>query len=459
MLECNSSENTLARYSFISGITGAITIVVLSIIVSRFHIFKFSSDATVFCFIILAVVGIIMASMEICVRKTVDKKLLSISPLLTEHRIIPFLAECAVNFCLYFTLLLLIRFFFQTANEYGFLSGKQYYTKWFEFLNIIINIYLLAGIPYVLFTRALQYDTSADKKEPAYLLLKLIVRVFGLVAGKLAVSNISLFDIKNDKEINQFTNTDKIILTGLLVKIFFLPLMTVFFIDQFSHLVKNWDYLYSLFNVTAFSTDSLKPIDFYNISLTIIFSIDVGLAWCGYAISSRWLKNICVSVEPTFLGWFVALVCYPPYQQFLNFYYTAPPERGFLLIPNPWLAGALAVIAISSFFIYMSATVTFGLRFSNLTHRGIITRGPYSKIRHPAYAAKNMSWWFVMLPFIIWQVISGSSVRAFLQLGGLVILTGLYYLRALTEERHLRVDPDYIKYCEKVRYRFIPGII
>jgi protein-S-isoprenylcysteine O-methyltransferase Ste14 len=35
----------------------------------------------------------------------------------------------------------------------------------------------------------------------------------------------------------------------------------------------------------------------------------------------------------------------------------------------------------------------------------------------------------------------------------------IYYLRAVTEERHLMNDPDYQAYCRKVRYRFIPGLI
>lgn len=35
----------------------------------------------------------------------------------------------------------------------------------------------------------------------------------------------------------------------------------------------------------------------------------------------------------------------------------------------------------------------------------------------------------------------------------------IYYLRAVTEEDHLRkVDGEYDAYCEKVRYRFIPRI-
>jgi protein-S-isoprenylcysteine O-methyltransferase Ste14 len=34
----------------------------------------------------------------------------------------------------------------------------------------------------------------------------------------------------------------------------------------------------------------------------------------------------------------------------------------------------------------------------------------------------------------------------------------VYFMRAMTEERHLLQDPDYHAYCKKVPYRFVPGI-
>jgi protein-S-isoprenylcysteine O-methyltransferase Ste14 len=43
--------------------------------------------------------------------------------------------------------------------------------------------------------------------------------------------------------------------------------------------------------------------------------------------------------------------------------------------------------------IYAWATVAFGLRFSNLTYRGVLTNGPYAFTRHPAYLSKNAFWW------------------------------------------------------------------
>ncbi len=57
--------------------------------------------------------------------------------------------------------------------------------------------------------------------------------------------------------------------------------------------------------------------------------------------------------------------------------------------------------------IYAWATMAFGIRFSNLTYRGVLTNGPYRFTRHPAYVAKNLFWWCSTLPFL---VTSGSPV-------------------------------------------------
>jgi len=91
----------------------------------------------------------------------------------------------------------------------------------------------------------------------------------------------------------------------------------------------------------------------------------------------------------------------------------------------------------------MWSTAAFGLRFSNLTHRGIITNGPYRWSKHPAYIAKNLSWWLISVPFIAgagWM----QAVQSCLLLAGVNLI---YFLRAKTEERHLGSDPVYRDYA------------
>jgi protein-S-isoprenylcysteine O-methyltransferase Ste14 len=68
-------------------------------------------------------------------------------------------------------------------------------------------------------------------------------------------------------------------------------------------------------------------------------------------------------------------------------------------------------------------------------------------VRHPAYTAKNLAWWVAILPVF--------SIPAILSM---MAWSGIYFLRAVTEERHLSRDPDYLEYAKQVRYRFIPGV-
>ena len=70
----------------------------------------------------------------------------------------------------------------------------------------------------------------------------------------------------------------------------------------------------------------------------------------------------------------------------------SPIIRWLALLVGGWLVFLTGV--------YAWATVAFGFRFSNLTHRGILTHGPYAWTKHPAYLSKNLFWWFAVLPFL-----------------------------------------------------------
>lgn len=175
-----------------------------------------------------------------------------------------------------------------------------------------------------------------------------------------------------------------------------------------------------------------------------VFFVDCGWALIGYSLESRWLGNKTRSVEPTALGWAAALSCYPPYNNVLGTY--LPLENG----PQHFGENTLLVLralTVLLFFVYATATVAFGFKFSNLTNRGIVSRGPYRFVRHPAYLTKCTAWWLEHLPTI-------TLTKAFF----LSLLCGVYALRAWTEERHLGRDPEYREYKKKVPWIFIPGV-
>lgn len=129
-----------------------------------------------------------------------------------------------------------------------------------------------------------------------------------------------------------------------------------------------------------------------------VFFVDCGVALVGYACESRWLGNKTRSVEPTPFGWLVALACYPPYNTVLGTY--LPLENGIQRITGEDTLLVFRALTVLLFAIYASATVAFGFKFSNLTNRGIVARGPYRFLRHPAYVCKCSAWWLEHLPTI-----------------------------------------------------------
>jgi len=95
--------------------------------------------------------------------------------------------------------------------------------------------------------------------------------------------------------------------------------------------------------------------------------------------------------------------------------------------------------------IYLWASVALGAKCSNLTNRGIVARGPYAFVRHPAYISKCLAWSIATLPYLSIINVAGAFFWVF-----------IYYLRAITEERHLGKDPEYRDYCKKVKWKFVP---
>ena len=76
--------------------------------------------------------------------------------------------------------------------------------------------------------------------------------------------------------------------------------------------------------------------------------------------------------------------------------------------------------------------------------RGLVTSGPYRRVRHPLYAFEivfclgywlgNLTWWNVA----VWALLAGIQVA-----------------RALREEKAI---DGYCEYAARVRWRFLPGV-
>lgn len=180
------------------------------------------------------------------------------------------------------------------------------------------------------------------------------------------------------------------------------------------------------------------PVRIAGALIEIMFMLDVQIAMVGYLLTLKPLDAHIRTANPYLAGWVAALACYPPFilmggGDVLD-YRVNGAEWPFWLAGHPALLWIWASALVFLTAIYAWATVAFGLRFSNLTHRGAITNGPYAFTRHPAYLSKNLYWWMASLPFL---ATSGSLVDMVRNTVILALVSAVYYWRALTEEKHL----------------------
>jgi protein-S-isoprenylcysteine O-methyltransferase Ste14 len=214
------------------------------------------------------------------------------------------------------------------------------------------------------------------------------------------------------------------------VKLYFLPLMFIYLVNYTGY----------YFNNTTF----LKTYDsIYN----GIFLIDTAFVCVGYIFANNLTDTQIRSTEPTMLGWVCALICYQPFWSTIgSCYLSYGTSWGPWLSNSPELQGIWAFLIIISLSLYIWATIAFGTRFSNLTHRGILVCGPYAFMRHPAYVGKLASFFFISIPFVAKDPL--TAIRYCILWG---MVAGVYYLRAKTEEAHLRsIGPEYDIYAKEV---------
>jgi protein-S-isoprenylcysteine O-methyltransferase Ste14 len=178
-----------------------------------------------------------------------------------------------------------------------------------------------------------------------------------------------------------------------------------------------------------------------------MFMVDVQFASVGYLVTMKPFDAHIRTANPYLGGWVAALLCYPPFvlmNDILN-YHVWTQEWSVWFAGHTALLYAWGAILVILTAIYAWATVAFGIRFSNLTHRGIITHGPYRWTRHPAYVSKNIFWWLSTLPFWVTSENVADGLR---NVTLIAMVSGIYYWRAKTEEKHLLSDPAYAAYYE-----------
>jgi len=302
-------------------------------------------------------------------------------------------------------------------------NGQDFYGHYWKALGAVLPLWAVLAVPYIYF-----------------------------VDRRLQDPEDSLWQLGRWLQLNWHGLSPRVIgqhLLGWVVKGYFLPLMFTYFCRDLDKLLH-----YDLNRLHDF-------MGLYNWAYDFLYFVDVSLVAMTYLMSLKLTDTHIRSTEPTMFGWVVAVMCYEPFwssfgPHYLHYDNGVGWYRWFGQYPWVYVPWGCAIVALLA--LYVWATISFGARFSNLTHRGIITNGPYRYSKHPAYLAKNLSWWLISMPFMISENPLDSLRRCVL----LLFLNGIYYLRAKTEERHLSWDPVYVQYARWIdahgALRFLNGI-
>jgi protein-S-isoprenylcysteine O-methyltransferase Ste14 len=188
------------------------------------------------------------------------------------------------------------------------------------------------------------------------------------------------------------------------------------------------------------------------LALTMIYALIIAAVTPGYLFHARLFRTEVRKVDATWFGWTVTLCCYAPFvtpvfHRWFDYRVACDPgwRKPWIALTGhlPWLAGAAGALIILSELLHYWGECQFGIRSSNLTHRGIITDGPYRWCKHPVYVTKCVGWALIWLPFL-----AGGAPQESLRLTLLFsAVCGIYLLRGVAEERLLSADPDYVAYA------------
>lgn len=314
-----------------------------------------------------------------------------------------------------------------SMNHFHWLPGDYYANIFIQhfrgpncayFFIRFMDIYVLASFLFLL-----PYSYYCDTRVPAC-----DDKYASLVTSFLSLGSLVMLR-------KPFWNdTSKLGLQTVCVKIFFVPLLVTWVINNSIHQT----------NLSRVFFWNLATINAYLVALFIF--IDTSIFCCGYLFEFDFLDSRIRSVEPSLLGWVVCLWCYPPFNQFSFSFFD---HQWFAISRTypPWVVTAVTCTITVLWGVFAWASVALGGKASNLTNRGIVAKGPYQFVRHPAYGAK-------LLIFYLQGIVLGHYLS-----GMLCGLTVIYLLRAWTEEQHLSRDPDYLDYKKSVRYCFIPKVI
>lgn len=195
--------------------------------------------------------------------------------------------------------------------------------------------------------------------------------------------------------------------------------------------------------------------DTFDMWLKIIVMLTTIILTVSYLTDCNLLKNKIKSIDTTPLGVISCIMCYYPLTILANqFIYSYTEET--MPLPNTTTKIISIILLVIANLVILLATARLGTKSGNLTNRGIVTGFPYNIVRHPQYSMQMVCLIITTIPLFLMNdfMLIEKILYAFGTIGWIFV----YYLRAVTEERHLIKDEEYQKYVENVKFRFIPKI-
>lgn len=308
----------------------------------------------------------------------------------------------------------IIGFFYWLLPMYD--KQEEFAAEYLPFLKYLVPFMLICSVPYFAFM-----DKIDEEPDDIYYRIG-----DGILHFKKTVSRFELGNYAR----------------SWLVKAFWLSLMQPYMVnDIYWFLTVSWEKIKD------------TPVECFWAADSFCFFIDLAYASTGYLVNLKILNSQTRTAEPTLFGWIVAVMCYWPFWGILFYpYFFDYNHVGWMRVFQTgsvmWWTWFALIIFLE--FMYSMATIAAGIRFSNLTYRGLWNTGPYKYTKHPAYVYKNISWWLIAMPFMAtgWQTALKLSL---LLLGNNII----YYFRAKTEERHLSHYPEYVTYALEMNKKSI----
>lgn len=350
----------------------------------------------------------------------------------TRFGFMPLLRKSAAR---YFVWLFFIYTAYQFYQVHPFYSSERFQTN-LIFFEKLLDIYIIAGLPYFFLTLIFKSSRIEDYYDPAVRIIHIVKQISQRAWRRHNLTSIfSVFNKRYNRKV----------LLVFLMRGYFIPVM----------IIQVYGNLYGAVSLTRTNIDNQDLLSFLFFVSAILWLMDTINASLAYAIESRWLENRSRSIDLTIGGWLVCLACYVPLNMVTSTLFPWAPavessNPSDLLYANSGFLYAIKIVEIIVLAAHIYTDVSLGPSVANITLKKLQTRGFYGIVRHPGTVLK--------LLFFLLQSVFYKKFYQLKFIYGYLMWGMLYVMRALTEERHLSHFEEYREYKKKVKYRFIPKI-